>query len=246
MAEPTMSREQLQATLMELRQHLIDAHQEIQNQADHIGALQQAAAAPAPQVQISRKMEPFHDPGSYKGERTRFQEWWTKMRAWLDAYATSFSGDRERCLAVWSRMEGPVAGTYAQTRIRHCTENQNWPDQGTLITEVSGFFSPQSEVDFARKRIQSLRQGGSRTEEFLNQFVSFKQSGEVSDDYAFALLLQATKPEIMRESLLKGVDHGDFDALLTAVRTTGIALEQHKMLYSQGRNWFNNTRASGS
>src|SRR5207245_1658788 len=144
-----------------------------------------------PQVNISGKMEPFHDPGSYKGDRGHFQEWWTKMRAWLDTFATTFSGDRERCLAVWSRMEGPVAGTYAQTRIKSCTDHQDWPDLRGLVTEVNGFFSPQSEVDFVRKQIQNLRQGSSRVEEFVNKFISYKQAGDISDDYGYALLSQA-------------------------------------------------------
>ena len=99
-------------------------------------------------------------------------------------------------------MEGPVAGVYAQAQIRKCTKSNTWPTMAELREEVDKFFSPQSEVDYARNRIKDLRQGGARIDEFMNKFTALKQIGKVSDDYAYALLKRAIKPEIMKESLL--------------------------------------------
>src|SRR5437879_9961160 len=108
-------------------------------------------------------------------------------------------------------MEGPVAGVYTQAQIRKCTKSNTWPTMAELREEVNKFFSPQSEVDDARNKIKDLRQGGARIDEFMNKFMALKQVGKVSDDYAYALLERAVKPEIMREALLGGIDPADYE-----------------------------------
>src|SRR5437899_12804998 len=98
-------------------------------------------------------------------------------------------------------MEGPVAGVYMQAQIRKCTESNTWPTMAELQEEVDKFFSPQSEVDYARNQIKDLRQGSARIDEFMNKFTALKRVGKVSDDYAYALLERAVKPKVMREAL---------------------------------------------
>src|SRR5207245_1024904 len=111
-------------------------------------------------------IEPFKDPGIYNSKRAKFQEWWTKTKAWLATYSGSFANDAEGCLAVWSRMEGPVAGVYAQAQIKKCTKANDWPTMAKLREQVDKFFSLQSEVNFTRNQIKDLRQGGIRIDEF--------------------------------------------------------------------------------
>src|SRR5437879_3136705 len=94
-----------------LAQLVHDLQDELQNTQATLLQLQQqqlaAAHAPVARPTISWKIEPFKDPGTYSGERAKFQEWWTKTKAWLSTYSTSFANDVERCLAVWSRMDSP-------------------------------------------------------------------------------------------------------------------------------------------
>ena len=37
------------------------------------------------------KVEIFQDPGSYDGSASKFDEWWTKLNAWLDCHPKQFS-----------------------------------------------------------------------------------------------------------------------------------------------------------
>ena len=118
-------------TTEQLAQQIQDLQDELTNTQNTLHFVQQqqlaAANVPVPQPAISRKIEPFKDPGIYSSERAKFQEWWTKTKAWLAAYSGSFANNAKRCLAVWSRMEGPVAGVYAQAQIRKWTEANVWP-----------------------------------------------------------------------------------------------------------------------
>ena len=80
----------------------------------------------------------------------------------------------------------------------------------------------------------------------MNKFTALKQVGKVSDDYAYALLERAVKPEIMREALLGGLDPADYEQLVDSIKRCGQALEQHRMLYSQGCIWVTNAQMGGN
>src|SRR5437899_10267926 len=129
--------EQLAQRIQDLQDKLTDT----QNTLHFIQQQQVAAAnAPPPQPAISRKIEPFKDPGVYSSKRAKFQEWWTKTKAWLAAYPGSFANNAKRCLAVWSRMEGPIAGVYAQAQIKKCTKANICPTMAQLREEADKFF----------------------------------------------------------------------------------------------------------
>ena len=66
-----------------------------------------------PAANISRKVETLADPGRYSGERVKFLEWWTKMKVWIRVNDAILPLAFNKAAAVWSRMEGPIAGRYA-------------------------------------------------------------------------------------------------------------------------------------
>ena len=94
---------------------------------------------------FSKKVEIIADPGQYAGEKAKFTEWWTKMKIWVRANNDAFSNSFELCTAVWSRLTGPIAGRYAQTRMGECLNANHWPSDTELIAEVENFFLPQNE-----------------------------------------------------------------------------------------------------
>ena len=42
------------------------------------------------------KVEIFQDPGSYDGSASKFEEWWTKMNAWLECHPKQFQEKDEQ------------------------------------------------------------------------------------------------------------------------------------------------------
>ncbi|KAG6326802.1 hypothetical protein ID866_12287 [Astraeus odoratus] len=126
----------------------------------------------------------------------------------------------DKCLAVWSCMEGPIAGRYSHSQINECQEAGVWPSWDDLKDEVDAFFSPQSEREWAQAQMQRMTQGAQSIETFLNNF-TMKQVGKVSDDYAFFVLVKAVKPEIIREVFIQGVDEGDVKSRLLWANSKG-------------------------
>ena len=137
---------------------------------------------------------------------------------------------------------GPIAGVYAQAQIKKCTEANVWPTMAKLSEEVNKFFSLQLEVNFMRNQIRDLKQGGTR----IDKFTALKQIGKVSNDYAYALLERAVKPEIMKEACLGGLTPSNYKELVELVKSCGQALEQHHMLFSHRHAWVTNMQMGGS
>ncbi|KIK13234.1 hypothetical protein PISMIDRAFT_18130 [Pisolithus microcarpus 441] len=108
------------------------------------------------------------DPGKYDGSISRFEEWWSKMKAYLQL--VNFATAAQDCLVVWTRLEGPVAGAYARARIDACKASATYPDMAALEAEVEAKFRPINNKDWAKAQLQKIRQGGTRTEEFMAKF----------------------------------------------------------------------------
>ena len=59
------------------------------------------------------KVETLADPGRYSRERAKFMELWTKMKVWIWVNNAILPLAFDKAMAIWSRMEGPIAGRYA-------------------------------------------------------------------------------------------------------------------------------------
>ena len=188
---------------------------------------------------ISRKVQTLNDPGTYTRDRAKFHEWWTKMKVWIRAHDTVLTLNFDKCTAVWSRMEGPIAGRYAANRMNECMDRGIWPDWGILSNEIEAHFSPQTNVEWSRQELCKLKQGFMRIEDFINKFMSLKQQGNVSDDFACALLEQAIRPELLREVLLTNCNMSDWDDFSQCVLKMGRNLERLQIIgggYTPGYN----------
>ncbi|KIM54161.1 hypothetical protein SCLCIDRAFT_1154903 [Scleroderma citrinum Foug A] len=174
----------LQLLLQQLTQDQID----LQN---HITALANAQAAPA--VAACKKV--VADPGTYDGSPTKFHEWWSKIKIWMQVAA-----------AVYSQLTGPKAGHWAQVHLDHCMAVAHmlaaalaghnlpaaWPTWGDLTAEIEGFFLPSNNREWARAQLLRLRQGlHQRMDEFLAQFKALKVQSGCPDEYARDLLKRA-------------------------------------------------------
>ena len=192
-----------------------------------------------PASAISRKVQTLNDPGAYTGDRAKFHEWWTKMKVWIRTHETILMLNFDKCTAVWSRMEGPIAGRYAANRMNECTDRGIWPNWGILKDEIEAHFSPRTNVEWSCQELRKLKQGFMRIEDFMNKFVLLKHQGNVSDDFACTLLEQALRPELLHEVLLTNCDISDWDDFSQCALKVGRNLERLQIIrggYTPGYN----------
>ncbi|KAG6326099.1 hypothetical protein ID866_12990 [Astraeus odoratus] len=99
------------------------------------------------------------------------------MKMWVQAYTAALPANMDKCLAVWSQMEGPIAGRYSHSQITKCQEGGIWPSWDDLKDKVNAFFSPQSEREWAQAQMQRMTQGAQSIKTFLNNFTVLRPPG---------------------------------------------------------------------
>jgi hypothetical protein len=87
-----------------------------------IATTAQAQAQPetlgaAPTSGTSKKVEVFADPGNFSGEINHFEEWWLKMKTWLNINQQTIPArSNDAVVSVLSRMK-QKAGTFSAQRL---------------------------------------------------------------------------------------------------------------------------------
>ncbi|KIN99403.1 hypothetical protein M404DRAFT_30463 [Pisolithus tinctorius Marx 270] len=181
---------------------------------------------------IQRRIEVMADPGQYAGDRAKFSEWWVKMKVWVAQNRTTLPTAQDKCTAVWSCMTGPVAGRFAQAKFSLAIVTGVWPDTAEMIEDIDRFFAPQTDVEWAKAQMCTMRQGNSRYEEFYAKFESLKVQGRVTDETAGFLLENAIHPAIVKEALRRGYTQGNYLQMTVAFREAALARDRFKLLYN--------------
>ncbi|KAF9224855.1 hypothetical protein BS17DRAFT_795196 [Gyrodon lividus] len=152
----------------------------------------------------------------------------TKMQIWINSNWDGMEMNMEICCAVWSRMKGPVARRYTETRMGNClAEREEWPGWKALKPEIKGFFRPQTETDWARATLQNLKQGMSWVDNFITRFLSLWNS----------------KLEIIKQMYIMGQRKAKIGDAAMMIREISHAQElYHIQFRHQGSTWFNNTK----
>ena len=123
-------------------------------------------------------------PKLYDRSPQKFHEWWSKTKVWITTtHATAT--DQEKAVAVFSCLEGPCAGHYAQVCIDECMAANAWPTWADLQMEIENFFLPGNNQEWARSQLLHLQQGPwQRIDNFLAQFQALEVQSACPDEYA--------------------------------------------------------------
>jgi len=102
----------------------------------------------------------------------------------------------------------------------------DYPSWDVLQAEITGFFMPGNNADWARSQLLKLRQGlCQRVDDLLAAFESLKVESGCPDAYARDLLERAVQRQVLQQVYLLGKDRATYTELATSVRTVGRAQE---------------------
>jgi len=214
----------IQNLFLQLAQGQIDLQNSIQALAD----AQQGLGAPAEgEARGAKKI--VAEPGSYDGSPQTFRIWWSKMKLWvfMNQRAGLLKKNSEVMAAVLSRFEGPKAGRWAQVKLEHyMAPDVQYPTWDELQAEITGYFVPGNNADWARSQLLKLRQGPrQRVDEFLATFESLRIESNCPDAYARDLLERGVQRQVLQQVYLLGKARSTYVELSASVRTVGRAQE---------------------
>ena len=105
----------------------------------------------------SKKVEVFADPGNFNGEISHFEEWWLKMKTWLNINQPTIPlKSYDAIVAVLSRMK-QKAGTFSAQQLEKGIA-YTWTE---LEVNIVKQYRPTARPDCARQKLWKLKQGNT-------------------------------------------------------------------------------------
>ena len=152
------------------------------------------------------KVEIFQDPGSYDSSASKFEEWWTKLNAWLDCHPQQFSEKdpqghevpalKPHMYMVLSRLKGSKGAHYAEMELKKLADGKSPHWYWELFTTgIKGVFRPQLQQDWARNALKKLKQTDNMsTVAFIAEFMKLKYYAKTDDGAAIGYLEDNVHP----------------------------------------------------
>jgi hypothetical protein len=202
------------------------AQAQIQAQPGTLGA--------APTSGTSKKVEVFADPGNFSGEINHFEEWWLKMKTWLNINQQTIPArSYDAVVSVLSRMK-QKAGTFSAQRLEKGIA-YTWAE---LETDIVKQYRPTARPDRARRKLWSLKQGNTRSCDYVDLFTKYFKDAKIGHSHAIDILEQNMNAEIRDQIVREGKRFStDVHVYLEAVRTIGETIETMNFL-RKGRTGF--------
>jgi hypothetical protein len=188
----------------------------------------------APTSGTSKKVEVFADPGNFSGEINHFEEWWLKMKTWLNINQQTIPArSYDAVVSVLSRMK-QKAGTFSAQRLEKGIA-YTWAE---LETDIVKQYRPTARPDWARRKLWSLKQGNTRSCDYVDLFTKYFRDAEIGHSHAIDILEQNMNAEIRDQIVREGKRSStDVHVYLEAVRTIGETMETMNFL-RKGRTGF--------
>jgi len=205
----------------------------IQLESDLAQANAQLRAIPttAPASGRTGKVEVFADPGEFKGEINKFEEWWLKIQTYISVNPVAIPHQSyEAVVTVLSRMEGPRAGTFAAARLAQGRAYQ-WAN---LEDEITKLFRPTMKPEWALKKLWESRQGNTRSHDFADNFYKYYKEAKIGISHAVDILEKTMRPDILGYIIREEKRQpNDIVKYLNTVREVGDTLELKSFLLRQ-------------
>ena len=146
------------------------------------------------------KVEIFQDPGSYDRTPSKFEEWWTKINAWLECHPKQFAKKNQmgfdvpelrlHMYAVLSRLKGTKGAHYTEMELQKIADRTSmhcsWP---LFVIEIEGLFHPMLQQDWAQQQLKKLKQTDNMSSvTFIAEFMKLKYYSKTEDSAVVRIL----------------------------------------------------------
>ena len=140
----------------------------------------------------SKKVEVFADLGNFNGEINHFEEWWLKMKTWLNINQPTIPPKSyDIVVAVLSHMK-QKAGTFSAQRLEK-DQMYTWSE---LEVDIVKQYHPTARPDWARQKLWKLKQGNTQSCDYVDLFTKYFKDAGIGHSHAIDILEQSMNAEI--------------------------------------------------
>ena len=176
----------------------------------------------------SKKVEVFADPGNFNGEINHFDEWWLKIKTWLNINQLTIPPKSyDAVVAVLFCMK-QKAGTFLAQRLEK-GQTYTWSE---LKVDIVKQYHPTARPDWARQKFWKLKQGNTQSCDYVNLFTKYFKDAGIGHSHAINILEQNINAEI-RDQIIQKEKRSSTDiyTYLEAVQTIGEMMKTMNFLY---------------
>ena len=156
-----------------------------------------AAVSENTQTGLPKNMVP--DPGWFDGNRSKFEDWWKRIRLFLKS--NRVNGMDNRITAVLARLREGIAGIYAQKKLNELDEDNDTQDWDEFVKELKTMFSDKSKAADTKWKIETFKQGKRNTVDFIIEFKALAMKVDTDELYAIFLLKKNVRHDIIKTIL---------------------------------------------
>ena len=156
-----------------------------------------AAVSENTQTGLPKNMVP--DPGWFDGNRSKFEDWWKRIRLFLKS--NRVNGMDNRITAVLARLREGIAGIYAQKKLNELDEDNDTQDWDEFVKELKTMFSDKSKAADTEWKIETFKQGKRNTVDFIIEFKALAMKADTDELYAIFLLKKNVRHDIIKTIL---------------------------------------------
>ncbi|KAG5640235.1 hypothetical protein DXG03_009735 [Asterophora parasitica] len=172
------------------------------------------------------------DLGTFDGTRTKFAEWRTCAQAWIRVQENW--SKQKVAIAIWTRLQGGRAGQYGMAQLQKYMNAEDadpdaepWPTTKILFEELTARFEVVSERDYALQKIENLKQGSMKIDDFLVEFKALATKSNISETQTIDLLEQNVNSEIIQALFWQGKRKTVLAEATTEILRIGRAMEMY-------------------
>ena len=179
----------------------------------------------------SWRVEVFADPEEYNGSKAKFEEWWSKIKAWLMVNSSTITpGSYEVVVAILSQLKESKTAVFAHIHLQQeCAY-----DWLTLVDEVEGLFHSMNQQDWAKEQHKKYYQDTSPTNDFIIKWEAMYQQAGIDDLHAVDLLEKNVHGSIITQIFREGKWN---PAYLAEIHTIGMAQESLDFIRGWTNQW---------
>ena len=190
------------------------------------------------------KVEIFIDPRIYDGSKVKFEDWWTKMKAWLNYNPKQFAyidADRDEIIngkncayVILSYLCSLKSSHFTEVKLQKLadrdTQLHNWD---MLVKEVEELFHPQLQVNQIKNKISWFSQGDLDINTFITKWQLLYHQSKINATMGMWLLKNEVSPCIYFELFHINACKTTVNEILTEIRKIAKAFKAYT-LFSWG------------
>ena len=165
--------------------------------------MDEMSIAPAPvnqnnkQTELPKNMVP--DPGQFNGDRTKFEDWWRKIRLFLKSNKVIETDNR--ITIILACLRGDVTGIYAQKKLNKLNKETGAQDWDKFVQEIKTTFSNKTKTADAKQKIEIFKQEKKNTVDFMIEFEVLAMKADTNELHAIFLLKKNVQADIIKKIL---------------------------------------------